>query len=77
MKLNLLSISILSSACLVLLSACSDNDKTAAGDSYVAPPIEELPAAAFPSQEALPNTTIVNDNGSLILAESGLSLYTL
>jgi len=31
--------------------------------------------ASFPSQSAKPNEVVVNDSGSLILAETGLSLY--
>ena len=80
MKLNLLSMTLLSSACLVLLSACGGDDKTTSnndngagsGGSYDTP----AEIATFPSQVALPAMTLVNESGSLLLAESGLSLYT-
>jgi len=37
---------------------------------------DDTPSASFPSQQAAPSASVVNDQGSLILAESGLSLYT-
>jgi len=33
-------------------------------------------SSSFPSQTAAPSMTVVNDNGTLLLAETGLSLYT-
>jgi len=76
MKSSILSFTLITSACLVLLSACgggSGGGSPASGDDGSAePPI----TATFPAQVALPSITVVNDNGSLLLAESGLSLYT-
>jgi predicted lipoprotein with Yx(FWY)xxD motif len=54
------------------LSGCG-SDSTTEPDPYVAPP---PPVATFPSQVAKPSSSVVNDNGSLVLAENGLSLYT-
>jgi len=79
MKSNKLSTAITTTACLAILSACGgsgSNDK----NEYKAPDdntyIEPPESDTFPAQVDLPSITVVNDNGSLILAESGLSLYT-
>ncbi|NQZ80515.1 MAG: hypothetical protein HRT52_05810 [Colwellia sp.] len=71
---------LFSSICLTVLSACggggggsnSSNDT----DTYVPPATTTPPAAEFTSQLSKPSSMAVNDNGSLVLAESGLSLYT-
>ena len=70
LKKNNVAIVLLSSLSVVILSACGGSDS----DAYVPPP--SPPVASFPTQVAKPNVSIINDNGSLIIAESGLSLYT-
>lgn len=67
LKKSNVAIVLLSSLSVVILSACGGSDSSA----YVPPPV-----ASFPTQVAKPNVSIINDNGSLIIAESGLSLYT-
>ncbi|KGJ95699.1 hypothetical protein [Thalassotalea sp. ND16A] len=54
------------------LSACGHDDDDD-DDTYVEPP---PPMASFPTQVEKPTSMVVNDNGSLVLAASGLSLYT-
>ena len=73
---------------LVLLSACggggSSSGSNNSDDSGYNNPDDgmsdgngdQTPEASFPSQLAAPAATVVNDHGSLLLAESGLSLYT-
>jgi len=55
----------IASLCVAALSACNSSDKPYQGAE-----------SSLPNQVAKPNIMVVNDNGSLILAESGLSLYT-
>jgi len=71
-------LALLSSILTVALTACggsNSSDNNNPSDPY---PDDNPtpPAATFPSQIAQPNMMVVNDSGSLILAESGLSLYT-
>lgn len=70
-----LKISLVLLSSIALITACggsssSSDDK----EPYDPPPTP--PAVNFPSQVAVPSSSVVNDNGSLILAETGLSLYT-
>ena len=79
MKSNMFRMTLITSTCLAVLSACGGGDDNVT--PYDREPVvtvipEPEPAATFPAQEAFPIATVVNDNGSLILAESGLSLYT-
>jgi len=67
LKKSNVAIVLLSSLSVVILSACGGSDSSA----YVPPPV-----ASFPTPVAKPNVSVINDNGSLIIAESGLSLYT-
>ena len=71
-------LALLSSLTVALLSACggsgSDTPVPVTPDPVIPPP--PAPVASFPSQTVAPNVTVINDNGSLIIAESGLSLYT-
>lgn len=66
---------ILSTISLAFLSACG-------GSSYDEPDVVITPAPppppipTFPAQTPAPENYVVNDNGALVLAESGLSLYT-
>ncbi len=68
-KLNLIGLILLASLVLSMLTACgggsSDSDG-GGGDTQ----------GSFPTQVAKPSASVVNDNGSLILAQTGLSLYT-
>ncbi len=61
---------------IVWLSACGGGGGGSGGgdDPYDPPP--PPPMDGFPSQVATPTSMVVNDNGSLVLAASGLSLYT-
>ena len=67
------------SVAVVVLSACGGGggggSSSINDDPYIEPP-PPSPTTVFPSQISKPNVTVVNDNGSLIIAESGLSLYT-
>ncbi len=67
---NNLKLALFASINLTLLSACGGASSTE--NTVLTPP----PAPSFPTQVATPAITVVNDNGSLVLAESGLSLYT-
>ncbi len=68
---------LLSSLVIAALSACGGGGgSTTTEDPYVPPAPTTPPADEFPSQLAKPNTMVINDSGSLIIAESGLSLYT-
>ncbi|WDE12611.1 hypothetical protein [Thalassomonas haliotis] len=58
-----------------MLSACGGSSGSNNSDEGSSP-TPTPPPASFPSQVAAPGAKVVNDNGSLILAESGLSLYT-
>jgi len=75
MKKSKAGLLLLSSVVISLLSACGGGggspNKTVEPD-----PPAPTPIPTFPSQVAAPGTFVVNDNGSLVLAESGLSLYT-
>lgn len=57
---NNIKILLLSTISIAMLSACDDSEDD----------------ATFTSQVTAPTAAVVNDSGSLILAESGLSLYT-
>lgn len=69
-KKSNVGIFLLSSLSMAVLSACGGSDSNSP-DPVVTPPTAE-----FPTQIATPNISIINDSGSLIIAESGLSLYT-
>jgi len=68
---------IIANLSLTLLSACGGG--SSADTPVVTPPPATPPPAptpSFPTQVAMPAVSVVNDNGSLVLAETGLSLYT-
>ena len=67
---------LLSSLSLALLSACGGSDSNTSDPVVTPDPVVIPPAATFPTQVATPTVSIINDSGSLIIAESGLSLYT-
>lgn len=69
---------LLASISLTLLAACGGGSSTPTPPVIVTPPPPPPPppAPTFPSQVAAPAISVVNDNGSLVLSESGLSLYT-
>lgn len=70
-KLNLTGIFLLASICFSMLTACGGGGSDGGGSA----PNDPSPGA-FPTQVAKPSSSVVNDNGSLILAQTGLSLYT-
>jgi len=70
-KRNNLNLILLSSLSMAVLSGCGGSDP-----APEAPIVEPPPTASFPTQVVKPNVSVINDNGSLIIAESGLSLYT-
>ena len=67
---------LLSSLSLALLSACGGSNSNTSDPVVTPDPVVIPPAATFPTQVATPTVSIINDSGSLIIAESGLSLYT-
>lgn len=75
---NLGKLTLISSLLTVVLSACGGSDSpSVVTPPVITPPVVEPPVVAtFPTQVEKPNMMVVNDSGSLILAESGLSLYT-
>ena len=76
-KQHKIKLALLTSVTLLLLSACGGGSSTNATMVVPAPTTPTPPSApSFPSQVAAPVISVVNDNGSLVLAESGLSLYT-
>ena len=70
-KRNNLGLILLSSLSLSVLSGCGGSDPIPE-----IPVVELPPTASFPTQVVKPNISVINDSGSLIIAESGLSLYT-
>jgi len=70
MKKTNIGLIVLSSLSLSVLSACGGSSSTS--PDYVEPST----SAKFPTQVARPTVSVINDSGSLIIAESGLSLYT-
>jgi predicted lipoprotein with Yx(FWY)xxD motif len=83
-KKNNMGVIILSTISIAMLSACGGSSNSQTPTPTPAPIPTPAPAptpeptpepASFPIQVAVPGATVVNDNGSLILAESGLSLY--
>lgn len=72
MKIN--NLIMLSAVSIALLSACGGGSSNNNSPVVTPPTTPEEPN--FPMQVATPASSVVNDNGSLILAESGLSLYT-
>lgn len=80
MKKSNVGIILLSSLSMAVLSACGGSDSKTPDpvvipDPYVTPdPV--VTSATFPTQVATPNVSVINESGSLIIAESGLSLYT-
>jgi len=65
---------LLAGVSLAVLTACGGGESSPE-EVYDPVPVP-APAPVFPTQVALPSATLINDNGSLIIAESGLSLYT-
>ncbi|MFT5297254.1 MAG: putative lipoprotein with Yx(FWY)xxD motif [Colwellia sp.] len=80
MKKSNVGIILLSSLSMAVLSACGGSDsKTPDPVVYPDPVVTPDPvdtAATFPTQIATPTVSVINESGSLIIAESGLSLYT-
>ncbi len=74
MKIQNFSLMVLSSLSVAILSACGGSSSTDKADDsgYVEPPA----TVTFPSQSATPSMQDINDAGSLLLNEAGLSLYT-
>lgn len=62
---------LISSVSAAVLSACGGS-----GSSSTTTPVVTPTEDVFPSQVTAPNVMVVNESGSLILAETGLSLYT-
>jgi predicted lipoprotein with Yx(FWY)xxD motif len=69
---------MISLACIALLSACGSDYN----DSYEAPepaptpaPVVEPTPVDFPVQSAVPTVATANEAGSILVAETGLSLY--
>jgi len=73
---NRFKLILISGVVLTALTACGGSSSSGSDDPYVDPTPDPSPIAKFPSQLAKPSSEVINDNGSLILAESGLSLYT-
>jgi len=75
MKKSKAGLLLFTSIAISSLSACGGGggspNKTVEPD-----PPAPTPVPTFPSQVVAPASFVVNDNGSLVLAESGLSLYT-
>lgn len=74
---NIAKLTIVASFLTITLSACGGSSSNDTAPT-TPPPVENPtpPAASFPSQVEKPSMMVVNDSGSLIIAESGLSLYT-
>ncbi len=70
---NNIALALFASISLTLLTACGGGSSTDTPVVITPPP---PPAPTFPTQVAMPTVSVVNDSGSLVLAESGLSLYT-
>lgn len=73
-KKSNVGIYLLSSLSVAVLSACGGSDSDPYSNSP--DPVITSPTATFPIQIAVPSISVVNDSGSLIIAESGLSLYS-
>jgi len=77
MKKTNVGIILLSSLSMAVLSACGGSSSSKPDPIITTPaPVITPPPATFPIQVAKPAISIINDSGSLIIAESGLSLYT-
>ncbi|MBL4910452.1 MAG: hypothetical protein JKX78_10635 [Alteromonadaceae bacterium] len=71
-----IKLALFASLSFTLLSACGGGSSTDTPMVTPPPATTPSPSLTFPAQVAMPAVTVVNDNGSLVLAESGLSLYT-
>ena len=80
MKKSNVGIILLSSLSMAVLSACGGSvSKTPDAVVYPDPVVTPDPVdttTTFPTQIATPSVSVINESGSLIIAESGLSLYT-
>jgi len=76
MKIHNFGLMVLSSLSVVILAACGDSGSSNKADDsgYVEPPTTVT--KTFPAQSATPSMQDINDAGSLLLNEEGLSLYT-